>query len=346
MGIDYNSTASLLGAFGVLDKVKPVLLNLFFTMQQNFDTEEVYFDRVQRARRLAPFVIPTIEGKPQRSRGYTTMGFKPPNIKLKHVVEPNKQMKRRVGEQLLGNLTPAERFNLAMADNMLIEDDFITRREEWMAAQLLLTGAMTCQSDEHPAIVVDLNRNAAHTVQLTGAAVWGATGVDPYQNLRTFAKITQRNSGYHPSIVILDPLAADNFVSSAGVQRVMNSYRQTTGNIDLAGKVTGGGLGEEVKYLGTIGEFEVFQYQQLFEDDNGVIQQFMPDNTVIMGNPAGCQGIRTYGAIQDADAGMASLPRFPKMWKENDPSAWVTMMQSAPLPLIGWVDATFCATVG
>ena len=59
MAIDYNSTAQLLGAFGVLDKAKPVLLNLFFPMEQVFDTEEVYFDRVQRARKLAPFVVPT-----------------------------------------------------------------------------------------------------------------------------------------------------------------------------------------------------------------------------------------------------------------------------------------------
>ena len=49
-------------------------------MEQIFDTEEVYFDRVQRARRLAPFVVPTIEGKPRRSRGYTTQGYRPPYI--------------------------------------------------------------------------------------------------------------------------------------------------------------------------------------------------------------------------------------------------------------------------
>jgi hypothetical protein len=345
MGIDYNSTAQLLGAFGVLDKAKPVLLNLFFLMEQTFDTEEVYFDKVQRARRLAPFVVPTVEGRPQRSRGYTTMGFRPPYIKEKHIIEPNRMMKRRVGEQLLGSMTPMQRFNLALFDNMLIEDDAITRTEEWMAAQLLLSGAMTCQGEDHPPILVDLNRNPAHTVVLTGATCWGQNGVDPYQNLRTWAKAVQRNSGFHPSVVVMDPLAADYFVTSPGVLRVMQSFRQTTGNIDLAGKVTGGGLGEEVKYLGSIGEFDVFQYQQLYADDSGNVQQFMPDNSVIMGNPVGCQGIRTYGAIQDADAGLAPLRRFPKVWKENDPSAWFSMLQSAPLPLLGWVDATFSATV-
>lgn len=345
MGIDYNSTAQLLGAFGVLDKAKPVLLNLFFPMEQVFDTEEVYFDRVQRARKLAPFVVPTVEGKPQRSRGYTTMGFRPPYVKPMHSIEPQKMLKRRVGEQLLGTMTPMQRFNLALFDNMVLEDDQITRREEWMASQLLLTGAMTCQGDDHPPVLVDLNRNPNHTVALTGALRWGQTGVDPYQNVRTWAKTVQRNSGFHPGTIVFDPLAADAFLQSPGVTRVMNTYRQTSGNVDLAGKVTGGGLGEEVKYLGNIGEFDVFQYQQLYMDDAGVVQQFMPDNSVIMGNPVGCQGIRTYGAVQDADAGLAPLARFPKVWKENNPSAWFSMMQSAPLPLLGWVDATFSAIV-
>ena len=345
MAIDHTSTAQLLGAFGVLDKAKPVLLNMFFPMEQTFDTEEVYFDRVQRARRLAPFVVPTVQGKPQRARGYNTMSFRPPYLKPKHIIEPHKMLKRRVGEQLLGSMTPQQRFNLALFDNMLIEDDEITRREEWMAAQLLLTGAMICQGEDHPPVQVDLNRNASHTVVLTGSLRWNQAGIDPYQNLRTWAKTVQRNSGFHPGAVVFDPLAADYFLNAPSVTRVMNTYRQTSGNVDLAGKVTGGGLGEEVKYLGTIGEFDCFQYQQLYTDEAGNVQQFMPDNSVIMGNPVGCQGIRTYGAIMDADAGLAPLARFPKVWKTDDPSAWFSMMQSAPLPLLGWADATFAATV-
>jgi hypothetical protein len=345
MAIDTNSTAQLLGAFGVIDRTVPVLLNLFFPQEQTFDTEEVFFDKVQRARRLAPFVVPTIAGKPQRSRGYTTLGFKPPYVKPKHVIEPAKAMKRRAGEQLLGKLTPEQRFDLALLDNLQMEDDEITRREEWMAAQLLLSGTMTCQGPDHPPVVIDLQRNAAHTIALTGGARWGQAGIDPLQVLRSWAKTVQKNSGFHPSVVVFDPLAADLFLNSASVLRVMQSFRQTTGNVDLAGKVSGGGLGHEVKYLGSIGEFDIFQYQQLYTDDAGNVQQFMPDNSVIMGNPGGCGGVRTDGAVQDADAGLMPLSRFPSVWTEKDPSAKFSMVQSAPLPLLGWVDATFSATV-
>jgi hypothetical protein len=342
---DVNSTAQLLGAFGVLDRVKPVLLNLFFPMEQVFETEEVYFDRVQRARALAPFVVPTVAGKPMRSRGYTTGSFKPPYVKPKHAVEPIRAFKRLAGERLLGELSPEARFQMAIMDNMLVEDDEITRTEEWMAAQLLLSGKMTCVGPDFPAMLIDLGRNSANTVALTGSATWGSANIDPLQNMRSWASSVQAISGFHPGVVVLDPLASNLFINSPSVLRVMQSFRQTTGNIDLAGKVTGGGLGDEVKFLGSIAEFDIFQYQQLYTDPTGAVQQFMPNNSVIMGNPKGCQGIRTYGAIKDRKAGFKALARFPKVWDEEDPSATFTMMQSAPLPLLGWADATFAATV-
>lgn len=347
MTFNVNSTAQLLGAFGIMDRTRGFLLETFFPMEQVFTTEEVYFDKVQRARRLAPFIVPTVSGKPQPSRGYKTLSFKPPYLKPKHAVEPNRALKRRAGERLLGDLSPEQRYQLIIMDNLFIEDDEITRREEWMAAQLLLTGSVTCQSADHPPVVVDLGRPATHTVALStaGSTSWGMAGVDPLQNLRTWAALVQADSGYHPSTVIFDPKAADLFLNSPSVLKVMQSFRQTTGNVDLAGKVVGGELGKEVKYLGSLGEFDFFIYQQLWADETGTVQKFMPDYTVIMGNPEGAQGIRTYGAIQDRKAGLQALPRFPKVWDEDDPSVTFTMFQSAPLPLMGWVEATFAATV-
>ena len=340
---DANSTAALLGAFGILDRPKAFLLETFFPFEQTFETEEIYFDRVQRARRLAPFVVPTVAGRPQPSRGYKTGSFTPPYVKPKHVVEPKRAFKRLPGERLLGEYSPEQRFQLAILDNMMLEEDDILRREEWMASQLLTSGTMTCSGPDHPPVVIDVQRNSAHTVALTGGLTWGSAGVDPLQNLRSWAKTTQTNSGYHPGTVVFGPSAGDNFINSPTVTKIMQSFRQTTGNIDLAGKVTGGALGEEVKYLGSLPEFDFFQYQALYTDDTGTVQKFMPDNGVIMGNRGGAAGVRTYGAIRDKRGNFRALPRFPKVWDEEDPSVTLTMTQSAPLPLLGWADATFYA---
>ena len=340
-----TSTAELLGAFGVLDRPSTFIHEIFFRYEQVFETEEVFFDQIQRARRLAAFVAPTVKGKPMRSRGYSTKSFKPAYVKPKHVVEPLKALKRLRGERLLGSMSPEMRYAMAILDNMMLEDDAITRTETWMMMQLLLTGKYIVQGEDYPALLFDMGRDPSLTVQLTGPLQWGQAGVDPLQNCRTWSTDVQRVSGYKPRTVILDPLAGDMLINSPTILKVMNSFRQTSGNVDLAGKTTGGAVGQEVAYLGSLPEFDFWQYQELWEDDAGVIQQFMPDNTVILANAVAAQGIKAYGAIMDKKAGLKAMPRFPKIWDEEDPPATNTMTQSSPLPLFGWVNATFAATV-
>lgn len=254
-------------------------------------------------------------------------------------------LKRRAGEVLLGNMTAAQRRDATILDTMMIQDDQISRREEWMATSILRTGAVSLiETETGNTNTVDFVRPASHTIALTGAARWGQPGVDPLDNLRTWAALVQKNSGFHPSTVIFDPVSANAFIKSPGVQLVMNSFRQTTGNIDLGGKVVGG-IGTEAKYLGNTGEFEFWVYQQFYTDAAGTVTQLMPDNTVIMGSEVGFQGTRCYGAIQDVRV-LRAMSRFPKNWIMEDPSAEYLMTQSAPLPVAGWVEASLCATVG
>lgn len=342
--VSVYSTAYLLGSYGVIDRTNPFLFNLAFGQEQVFETEEVYFDKVERARRLAPLVAPADVGQAERLRGFNAASLTPAYVKPKHVIEPNRMLKRRPGERLLGDLSPEERRDMIILDTLKIQDDQITRREEYMACQLVQTGGLVLQGPNYPQrTAVDLQRNPAHTVALTGTNRWGQSGVDALDNLRTWAAMVQKNSGFHPSVVILDPLAGNLLVKSPGIQQIMNSFRQTKGNVDLGGVVVGG-VGREAKFLGDTGEFEFWVYQQYYTDDQGNVTQFMPDNTCMMLDPVGAQGTRLYGAIMDVRS-LRAMPRFPKNWISEDPSAEYLMTQSAPLPVFGWVDATFCATV-
>jgi hypothetical protein len=343
MAFDTYSTAYLLGAYGVIDRPVPFLYNTFFTSEQQFDTPEVYFDKVERARRLAPVVSPLVQGKAERLRGYFTSSMRPAYVKPKHVIEPDRVLKRMPGETLLGSFSAAERRDRIVLDTLQIQDDQITRREEWMAAQLLLTGSVVVQGEDYPAQVVSFGRPSSNTVVLAGGAAWGQTGVDALSMMQTWSALVQNVSGFAPVKVVMDPLAYDKFRRSSGVALVMNSFRQTSGNIDLAGTVTGG-IGNEAVNVGQIGLFDIWVYQQFYTDPDGNVIKFIPDNTVIMGNPMGCQGTRLYGAIQDVRS-LQPLPRFPKMWIAEDPSAEYMMTQSAPLPVLGWPEATFAATV-
>ncbi len=343
MAFDTYSTAYLLGAYGVIDRPVPFLYNMFFNSEMQFDTLEVYFDKVERARRLAPVVSPLVQGKAERLRGYATSSFRPAYVKPKHVIEPDRTLRRLPGEALLGALNASERRDRIVLDTLQIQDDQITRREEWMATQILCTGTVTVVGEDYPSQLIDFGRPAGNTVALTGAAAWGQAGVDPLSMMQSWSALVQNVSGFAPIGVVMDPLAYDKFRRSSGVATIMNSFRQTSGNIDLAGRAVGG-IGSEAVNVGQIGLFDIWVYQQFYTDPDGNVLKYMPDNTVILGNPVGCQGTRLYGAIQDVRS-LAPLPRFPKMWIAEDPSAEYMMTQSAPLPVLGWPEATFAATV-
>lgn len=351
LALDVFGTEFLLGAYGVIDTPKPFFLDLFFTSMQQFDTEKVAFDRVDRARRLAPFVSPNVAGKPMRQQGYQTFDFAPAYVKPKSIVDSTRPLKRMAGERLLGAMTPEERYRRIIAELMAEQQNQIVRTEEWMAAQELLNGAVVVSGDDYPAMTVDFARPANQTIVLTGGNRWGQSGVSALGSLRSWNTTIMQASGFNATVVIMDPLAEQLFINDTAVLEILNNRVNTPvgadfkiGNLQIAG-VQSGAIGSEVKYLGSIGEFEIFVYQQLYTNADGTVSQMMPNNTVIMANPEGVQGTRLYGAIRDAEAGFRPLARYPKMWRMEDPSVTFLMTQSAPLPVMGWPQASLSATV-
>lgn len=355
-GLPLYGTEFLLGAYGVLDLPRRFLLEMFFPFVQTFETEKVAFDKVDRARRKAAFVSPMIEGKVMRDRGFQTTDFSPPYVKPKHVVDMSRPLKRRPGERLLGQMSPLDRYNRAISDNLELEDDAISRAEEWMAAQILLNGAVTVSGPDHPTMTIDYLRPAAHTVALTGGLSWSDANIaagtaQPLKALRAWNTTVMVNSGYNATMVVFDPLAADQFLKDPAIRQILDNRVNTPVNGEFMigdlkiGGVNAGAIGQEVKYLGRVGEFECFVYAQSWVDDDGTVKPYLPANTVLLASPEGFQGTRCYGAIRDKKAGLKALERFPKMWDEEDPSVTYTMTQAAPLPVAGWAEASFAATV-
>lgn len=351
MPLDIFGTEFLLAAYGVNDVPQRFLLELFFPAAQDFDTEKVAWDKVDRARRLAPFVSPNVAGRAMKHPGFKTLDFAPSYVKPKHVVDANRPLKRMAGERFLGAMSPGDRYLRVIMELMALQDEMITRREEWMGAQILLNGSMVVSGEDFPSMTVDFQRPPGHTVVLTGANRWGQTGISPMSSLRAWNRTVMLASGCNANIVIMDPLAQEFFIKDPEVREILNNRMNTPigqerriGNIQLAG-VLSGSIGSEVNYLGNIGEFDIFIYSQTYTDSDGTVRQMIPDNTVILGSPLGFQGTRLYGAIRDARAGFRALPRFPKMWVEEDPSVTNIMTQSAPLPVSGWPEASFAATV-
>lgn len=70
--------------------------------------------------------------------------------------------------------------------------------------------------------------------------------------------------------------------------------------------------------------------------EDGIEKRYLPDGMLVLGNTA-ADGIRCYGAIQDAQAlseGVVASSRYPKHWLTVGSAREFTMTQSAPLMVL------------
>jgi hypothetical protein len=337
------STTTLVGALAAMDRPVAFLRDTFFATTIQFTTTEIAFDKLKRRRKLAPFVSPRVAGKARQPRGRTVSTFEPAYVKPKHEVSPDEGFVRIAGEALGGALDADARYNAAVLQSLLDEDDEITRREEWMCSQILQTGQVVVSGEDYPSQTVNFGRVSGHTVTLSGGARWGQSGVKVMSSIRSWATLVSNNSGGAVRQVIMGPTAAELFVNDVDVRDILNNRRQQGGAVELAPVV--GGVDSPAAFLGSIGQFDFWQYAQKYEDESGTTQDLFPAAGVSLIAPGALEGVMAYGAIRDVKASLQPLPRFPKMWDQEDPSTTFLMTQSAPLPVPREVNATLFATV-
>ena len=100
-----------------------------------------------------------------------------------------------------------------------------------------------------------------------------------------------------------------------------------------------------MEYKGQIGAFNIYVYSDVYEDETGTMQPMMDPRDVLLEAEGGFDGVRAFGAIMDADAGLQALDIFPKMWKNPDPSVIYLLSQSAPLMIPSRPNCTLRARV-
>ena len=156
-----------------LERPNPWLLRTCFGRSKFFDTKQSEFDIVDRGRRMAPFVAPTVAGKPMVREGYRTRTLTPAYIKPTALVRPGEAFTRLPGEGAYGGvMTPKQRFDKIVAEYLALHEDMIDNRLEWMAAQTLVNGAITISGESYPTVTVDFGRDPSLHVTLTGGATW------------------------------------------------------------------------------------------------------------------------------------------------------------------------------
>lgn len=345
------STRALLGVMYSDEVARPpsnYWLNLCFPSEITFDTEYVDFTQITAQRKLAPLVVPTVQGKPMYSAAETRSQIKPAYVKPKDAISASRVIKKVAGLGELNytsNMTPQARYNALVGDILNEHRRGIERRWEWLASEAIQHGMVTLVGEDYPETVVDFGRASGHTVTLTGGNRWGQSGVSILGNVETWKKtVRDAKFGGPTNRITVGTGAWDLMRNDSEIRDLLKTdYRpENTGGLSLNLGIV---EGLDVEFVGRLsGTTDVYVYSDYYQDNDGTVVPFMDPDDIVLTGP-GVQGVRCFGAIQDIEAGFATSRIFPKMWNKHDPSGTFIMSQSAPLMVPINTNNTFRARV-
>jgi len=280
MSIDMFDTRTMLEAVEQIPRPSLFLRDTHFPQATPADTESLDIDIVKGGRKLAPFVHPLQEGKIIARTGFVASTIKPGYIKIKRPTTAGDLLVRSPGGTVYaGGETTEQRAQKLLGKDMAELMDDIDRREEWMAAKAMDTGAvtMTIKGDTgDQSVSIDFNMSGTHKVTLSGNDLWSdTTNSDPTAKLIAWAQLIRKDSGLSPDRLYLGTDAAISFLAHPKVQKLLDMRA-----VDI-GEIKPSELPNGVSYLGRLslpGLFvNVYCYDEWFEDEtSGVLTPMVP----------------------------------------------------------------------
>lgn len=326
MAFDILETHELAGVLRNFPPMSSYWLDLCFPTAHYSTSEYIDFDVIDKARRLAPFVMPTVQGQPMLARREAIKRFKPAYLKPKDPLDPARNFRRMAGEAYGGDMTPAQRNDAIIADTLMEQRDGIMRRLEWMAAKAIIDGQVTVTGENYPTQVVGFGRHANNTKTLTLGARWSQSSTaTPLTDLKNWSNEMLRRAGRRPRRFTMSPSVSEAFFATDQVAKALETRRGSLTRLESFNV-----SGDYVVVHGALeGGLELVTYNDIYEDNDGIEQPFLEDGAAVLTGEV--EGVRAFGAIMDAKAGWTPEMIFSKMWQQEDPSAIFLMSQSAPL---------------
>lgn len=323
----------------------------FFRRQINFEGQKILFERVYGDdRKLAPFVVPNVAGRPQRLEGFEMDTFAPAYSKQKDIVDYTMHITRMAGEGLGGTMSIAQRRDAVVAELLRRQKVKITNTWNWLAARAIIDGKVIIKGEDYPETLVDFRRDPALTTILTGGAKWDQATADPLKDLRESRVAANELSGARVQRYLFGANAWELFCQRVDLKELMRAENRGAGQ-NTSVTLIDDGYGDTVEYMGTMaglngqGRMEFWVDTTKFIDPETGTEAYYLDQNTVVGVSDMVDGVRCFGAIMDADAGYLPLDTYFKNWRTPDPSQEYLLTQSAPLMVPVEPNATFSIKV-
>lgn len=298
-------------------------------------------------RKIAPFVMPTSQGKPVfERRGGSIESFKPAYVKMKDAVRFFEANNVQLVDLINNNGGPdaiRARHDRAIAETAEYHLRAYDMRRCLMAAESFIAAQQTVtyeadRGGNAPTVVIDYGRDPSLDVTLTGQFL-----DDPDFPLVDFLSDMSNTMygvkyGGRPNRAVLGSALVPYIQNNNQVKELLKSpamYRGGEGTSVTQGMLN---VNEPMSYIGVIGgigqAIELWTYKDVVEAPNGDMVDLLDPRDMLMIAP-GAGGVMAYGAIWDKHAvysGNISTEVYQKMFEDgHDPVDDFVSTQGAPL---------------
>lgn len=339
MAIDIYSTARLIQAVEGINPASSFLRDTYFPSgaADVFNTEQVLVEYKDGDRRLAPVVTPHQNGYPMTRTGTTMDAYTPPTVAPKRPITLDDVTKRGFGEALFGSVSPQQRAQLLAMRDLDELDRAVTRREEWMCAQVMTENGVTLDQladDDESGIPAEVKYydEASNPAAVSVTTKWDAAGATILADMADMVlKLTRE--GLPAQDFVCAPDVADAIVNDEAVQRMLDNRRYDLGEVAPRVEAPGASLMCVLNVRGH--NIRVISYDEVYTDEAGEAQTYIPAGTGVMTAPRA--GHLLYGAvsqIEQADGQFHTYGRrrVPKYVASAEGNVRTLTLSARPLP--------------
>ena len=353
MPFNFFDTHTLLMAVEQLTPVSTFLRDRYFptnAASDIFATDDVLIEYRDGSKKLAPFVAPRKGGVAILRNGYTVERFTPPFVAPKRSLSIDDLNKRGFGEALYSQLTPQQRQQTLILKDADEMSEMISRREEAMAAETMLTNGCVMKhiaddANKDDEMEIRFYTGASNPATYTPTNAWNAAGAEILKDLGAMVRILT-SKGLRASDLVCSPDVADAIMNDANIQKMLDNRRIELGNIEPELLPAGAAIVARLNVKGRI--INVISYDETYTDDNAQDKLFIPSGKCILTAPAA--GRTLYGAvsqIEQADGEFHTYAgkRVPKYLSSAEGNTRSLTISSRPLMIPNNKNAFLVADV-
>lgn len=354
--MDYKNTQTLLAAFKQAPKATSFLRDRYFPTNEATDifvTEDVLVEYKDGNKKLAPFVSPRKNGMVVLRDGYEARRYAPANIAPKRPLTVDDLKRKGFGEALFSGLTPAQRQAALIVSDLTEMDEMITRREEKMAAEVMLTNGCVMhhyadKGDEYEDKVITFYEGGSNPAVYTPSATWSKTA-DILGDIYKMAKMLT-SKGLPATDVILGSDVAEVFMNNEGIQKLLDIRNYNIGSVDPFEMYAGAAQLAKLNINGKVLTFITYDetYEEIEGSNKGKDVAFIDADKIVVTAPAA--GRTAYGAItqlEQSDGEMHTYEgrRVPHYVADASNNSREITLTAAPLMMPNQKNSFISATV-